>query len=83
MKVKRALTTLQNASSSMDKIVKAIAQVRAEYVYDGNDFLTHAGTRECLQEQYKLDTLAKNNKQFGSENIKPGNQCKQEILKRS
>ena len=85
-KVKRAVTTLQNAPSSIDEIVKAIAQVRAEHnVYDSlcnsfANFLTHAGTRECLEERYKLDTLANNNKQFVSENIEQGNQRKQEIM---
>ena len=75
-----------NTPSSIDEIFKAIAQVRAEYnVYDSlcnsfANFLTHAGTRECLEERYKLDTLANNNKQFVSENIEQGNQRKQEII---
>jgi hypothetical protein len=62
-KVQRAVTTLQNAPSSIDGIVKAIAQVRAEYnAYDNlhhnfANFLTHVGTRECMEELHKLDTL--------------------------
>ncbi|CAB4037628.1 Hypothetical predicted protein [Paramuricea clavata] len=87
-KVQRAITALQNAPSSIDKIVKAIAQVpvRAEYnAYDNlhhifASFLTYVGTRECMEELHKLDTLTQVNKKFVSENIEQGNQRKQEVI---
>jgi hypothetical protein len=77
-KVQRAVTTLQNAPSSIDEIVKAIAQVRADNNFA--NFLTHVGTRECMEELHKLDTLTQVNKNFVSENIEQGNQRKQEVM---
>jgi hypothetical protein len=85
-KVRRAVATLQNAPSLTDEITKAIAQVRTDYnAYEGlhhsfANFLTHVGTRECMEELSKLDILARNNKQFVSENIEQGNQRKQEVM---
>ena len=86
MKVKKSITALQNAPNSIDGIVQAIAQVRAEYNaydylrYSFTNFLTNLGTQDYLQELHRLGTLARNNKQFVSENIKQGNQRKQEIM---
>ena len=85
-KVKRAVTTLQNAPSSVNEIGKSIVQVRVEYnAYDSlhnslANVLAHAGTRECLEELHKLDMLARNNKKFVSENIDQGDQRKKEIM---
>ena len=86
MKVKKSITALQNAPNSIDGIVQAIAQVRAEYNaydylhYSFSNFLTNLGAQDYQQELHRLDTLARNNKQFVSENIEHGNQRKQEIM---
>ena len=86
MKVKKSITALQNAPNSIDGIVQAIAQVRAEYNaydylhYSFSNFLTNLGAQDYQQELHRLDTLARNNKQFVSENIEQGNQRKQEIM---
>ena len=83
MKVKKSITALQNAPNSIDGIVQAIAQVRAEYNaydylhYSFSNFLTNLGAQDYQQELHRLDTLARNNKQFVSENIEQGNQRKQ------
>ena len=82
----KSITALQNAPNSIDGIVQAIAQVRAEYNaydylrYSFTNFLTNLGTPDYLQELHRLGMLTRNNKQFVSENIKQGNQRKQEIM---
>ena len=83
-KVLKAVTTLQNAPNSIKEICKTITQVRTEYnIYDSMyhcfvNFLTHFGTRKCMEELSKLSVLAQN-KKFVDENIEQGNLRKQEL----
>ena len=85
-KVQKAITELQNAPNSADKIGESISQVRTHYnVYNDAwlhfaDYLTSVSTPECLQEHHRLQAVMGNRKQFVHENITQGNDRKQDIL---
>jgi F0F1-type ATP synthase membrane subunit b/b' len=85
-KAMKSISQLHDAPNSVNKISEAISQVRSDFnIYQEAwllfaDYLTYAGTPQCLEEFQRLESIISNHKQFVHENIAQANQRKEEIL---